>query len=389
VESRQHPLYKRIYKPADQSCFIFGPRGVGKSTWARALFQHAHWIDLLDEALYLSYLADPELFASELRTLSPGSWVIVDEIQRIPALLNQVHRFIEERGLRFMLLGSSARKLKTAGTNLLAGRALMSRMYPLIPEELGSDFCIEDVLASGSIALIHQATNRKEALRAYVELYLREEIRAEALVRNLSGFTRFLPIAALFHGQVINTAGIARDAGVARTTVAGYVDILEDTLLAFRLPAFEARLRVRERQHPKLYWIDPGLVRAIKKQFGPVAVEETGALLEGWVATLLRVYGETREILDEWFYWAPAESRQTEVDFVLKRGNEFLAIEVKSAPRISHQHLRGLMAIGDLEGIVRRVAVYMGKRELKTEHGIEIWPLEKFLDCLARNRLWP
>ena len=382
-------LYKRIYDPADQSFFLLGPRGVGKSTWARSRFPDAHRIDLLDETLYLSYLSDPELFAAELRALKPESWVIVDEIQRIPTLLNQVHRFIEEKGFRFVLLGSSARKLKTSGTNLLAGRALMRRMFPLVPEEMGSDFSIEEVLASGSIAIIHQSASRKEALRAYVELYLKEEIRAEALVRNLSGFARFLPVAALFHGQAINAGGIARDAGVARTTIAGYLDILEDTLLAFRLQAFEAKLRVRERRHPKLYWIDPGVVRAIKKQFGPVAAEEKGALFEGWVAMLLRIYSESRELSEELFYWAPAEARHSEVDFILRRGREFLGIEAKSAPKVSRQDLRGLRALAGLKGVVRRILLYMGKQELKTEDGIEVWPVEKLLECLAANRLWP
>lgn len=385
----KHTLYRRICEAPDQSFFLFGPRGVGKSTWAKSCFPHAHRIDLLDETLYISYLSDPELFAAELRALPAEIWVIVDEVQRIPALLNQVHRFIEEKGLRFVLLGSSARKLKTSGANLLAGRALMRRMFPLVPEEMGEDFSIEQVLASGSIALIHQSPNAKEALRTYVELYLKEEIRAEALVRNLSGFTRFLPVAALFHAQTINEAGIARDAGVARTTISGYLDILEDTLLAFRLPAFEAKLRVRERRHPKLYWIDPGVVRAIKRQFATVTLEEKGALFEGWIATLLRIYGENREIPDELFYWAPAESRKIEVDFILKRGNNLVGIEVKSAPKISRQDLRGLRALAGLNGIVRRVLLYMGKQEQKTEDEIEIWPLRKFLNCLAADRIFP
>jgi uncharacterized protein len=381
-------IYKRICTPANQSFFLFGPRGVGKSTWAQSCFPRAHCIDLLDETLHLSYLSDSELFAAEMRALPSESWVIIDEVQRIPSLLNSVHRFIEGKRMRFVLLGSSARKLKTSGTNLLAGRALVRRMYPLVPEEMGADFSIEQLLISGSIALIHQSENRKEALRAYVELYLKEEIRSEALVRNLSGFARFLPVAAIFHGQVINVAGISRDANVSRTTIAGYLDILEDTLLAFRLPAYEAKLRVRERQHPKLYWIDPGLVRAVKKQYGPLAAEEKGALFEGWIASLLKAYGETRELYDEMFYWAPAEARNTEVDFLLKRGKEFMAIEVKSASSISRHDMRGLRAIGKLGGIVRRLLVYRGNRQLKTGEGIEVWPADKFLECLASNDLW-
>ena len=382
-------LYPRIYTAPGQSFFLFGPRGVGKSTWAAQQFPNAPRIDLLDEALYQSYLIDPDIFAGELRALPDHSWVVVDEIQRLPSLLNQVHRFIEEKRHRFVLLGSSARKLKTSGTNLLAGRALRRTMYPLVPEELREDFSLEAVLQHGSLPVILQAHSRKEALGAYVELYLKEEIKAEAIVRNLSGFARFLPIAALFHGQVVNVAGLARDAGVARTTIAGYIDILEDTLLAFRLPAFEARLRVRERRHPKLYWIDPGIVRALKKHSGMVAAEEKGALLEGWVATLLRTYGELRELFDELYYWSPAESHQTEVDFLLQRGRQYLAIEVKSNPRISPQAFSGLKAIADLKGVSRRILVYPGKREMKTTEGIEVWPVERLLRALATNKLWP
>ena len=195
--------------------------------------------------------------------------------RRMPAPL----AFIEERRLKFALLGSSARKLEAAGVNLLAGRALHRTMHPLTPAELGDDFDLDSALEWGTIPLVWVSDERREVLGSYVQLYLREEIRAEALVRNLPGFARFLPIAALCHGQVVNISGLARDCGVARTTVQGYLDILEDTLLAFRLPAFEARLRVRERRHPKLYWVDPGLVRAVKRQRGPVAPEERGALL--------------------------------------------------------------------------------------------------------------
>jgi len=312
------PQYARILRLPNRSFFLFGPRGVGKSTWARERLDNAHRIDLLDEALYHDLLGDPSLFADELRGVPERSWVVVDEIQRIPGLLNEVHRFIEERGLRFALLGSSARKLKTAGTNLLAGRASQMRMFPLVAAELGPDFVLEDVLRFGSIPLVWTATPKRAALEAYVQAYLREEIRAEALVRNLPGFVRFLPIAALFHGQVVNVSAVARDSGTSRTTVSGYLEILEDTLVTYRLRAFEAKLRVRERKHPKLYWIDSGLVRAVKKQFGPVTMEERGALLEGWVLTLLRAYAEDRELYDDIFYWAPTQARRLEVDFLLR-----------------------------------------------------------------------
>lgn len=381
--------YRRLLAPPAGSFFLFGVRGVGKSTWARAAFPGAHVIDLLDESLYHTLLGAPEVFAAEIRRLPPSTPVVLDEVQRLPSLLNEVHRGIEGQRRRFVMLGSSARKLKSAGTNLLAGRAVLRTMLPLVPAELGRDFDLDTVLRFGSIPLIWAAPDRDAALEAYVRLYLREEIRAEALVRNLPGFVRFLPIAALFHGQVINVSGVARDAVTSRTTVAGYLDILEDTLLASRLPAFEARLRVRERKHPKLYWVDPGLVRAAKRQLGPLTAEERGPLLEGWVLTILRAHNEATRLFDEIFYWAPAQARQTEVDFLLRRGRDYLAIEVKGAPRFSTPMLAGLRGIGALPRVVRRLLVYRGGRALRTEDGIDVWPVESLLDAVARNQLWP
>src|SRR6185295_5848720 len=380
-------VLQRITVAPKGSFFLFGARGVGKSTWARETLPGARRFDLLDEGLFQSFLAAPALFGAELRALAPDSWVVVDEVQRIPGLLNEVHRAIEELGLRFALLGSSARKLKTAGTNLLAGRALWRTMYPFVPQELGAAFDLESTLHFGSIPLVVASEDRAATLAAYVQLYLREEIRGEALVRNLPGFVRFLPIAALAHGQVVNVSSIARDAGTARSTVQGYLEILEDTLLAWRLAAFETRLRVRERKHPKLYWIDPGLVRAIKKQTGALSSEEAGPLFEGWIHTLLRAYGETGSLFDEIAYWAPAEAQSVEVDFLLQRGGEHLALEVKAGTRFAPPWLSGLRAIGDLPRLARRILVYTGPRELRTE-GIEVWPLAKFLTALAEGTLW-
>jgi predicted AAA+ superfamily ATPase len=262
-------------------------------------------------------------------------------------------------------------------------------MYPLVPAELGRDFDLDRVLRFGSIPLVWQADDPRATLEAYVNLYIREEIRAEALVRNLPAFLRFLPVAALFHGQVINVAGLARDAATARTTVEGYLGILQDTLVATVLPAFETRLRVRERRHPKLYWVDPGIVRAAKRDLGPVGAEERGPLLEGWLLTVLRAHNEVAPLFDEISYWAPAEARQTEVDFLLRRGRDHLAVEVKAASRYVAQQLVGLRAIAELPRLVRRVLVHLGDRALRTEDGIEVWPLSRFLRATSDGTLWP
>ena len=380
--------YHRLTKLPGQSFFLFGMRGVGKSTWARAAFPDAVYVDLLDERLYQDLLGDPSLFEQSLGHLGTDGWVVVDEVQRLPSLLNEVHRLIETRRLRFALLGSSARKLKAAGVNLLAGRAIRKTMFPLTAAELGPAFDLDKVLRYGSIPLVWTSETPRDVLEAYVRLYLREEIRAEALVRNLPGFVRFLPVAALLNGQVVNVAGIARDTGVARTTVQGYLDILEDTLLTFRLPAYEAKLRVRERRLPKLYWVDPGVVRAVKRQLGGVAAEERGPLLESWVITTLCAHAETQELYDRIFYWAPHRT-DSEVDVLLQRGRELLAIEVKATGRYHTGLLKGLRALDELPRLVRRVLVYMGRRSFRSADGIEIWPARRFASMVAAGKLWP
>ena len=359
-----------------------GPRGSGKSTWLRRFFPDAHRIDLLSEEIYQRLLSAPGLFANELHAVDPGKWVIVDEVQRLPGLLNEVHRFIEEKRLWFALCGSSARKLKRADVNLLAGRALNRAMHPLLPEELGRQFSLEDALRFGLLPIVVNAVDKDDTLAAYAQLYLKEEIQAEALVRNLPGFARFLPIAALFHGQIINVTNIAREAGVARTTVAGYLDILEETLLCFRVPAYEAKLRVRERKHPKWYWCDPGIVRAMKRTHGPLAPEEHGSLFEGIVAQMLRAYKDYRSVYDEMYYWAPSSGARTEVDFLLVKGARFVAVEVKSGKSFTESWCKGLRAVAELEGLQRRIIVYPQGPVLRTEDDIEVYPFRDFADLL-------
>ncbi len=380
-------VYKRSLTPPRQSFFLFGPRGSGKTTWVRQNFPQAHTIDLLDEALYQSLLASPGLFHAEIASRKE-EWICVDEVQRLPALLNEVHRSIENEKRKFVLTGSSARKLKSGGVNLLAGRALKRQLYPFLPDELGKAFDLEKVLRFGSLPLVWEAAEKREVLAAYVQMYLKEEIQAAAIVRNLGGFARFLPIAALCHAQVLNVSSLARDAETSRTTVSGYVDILEDTLLAFRLPGFESKLRVRERKNPKLYWIDPGIVRAVKKQLGPPTAEERGALFEGYIAMMLKAHSDYRELFDEWSYWAPQEARKTEVDFLLQRGGEFLAIEVKAGKKYQAEATKGLRAIADLPKLRRRILVYGGEKRLSVD-GIDVLPFAEFAKALALEKLWP
>ena len=226
-------------------------------------------------------------------------------------------------------------------------------------------------------------------LAACAQLYLREEVQAEALVRNLPGFARFLPVAALLHGQTVSVAGVARDAAVARTTVNGYLDILEETLLCFRVQGYEARLRARERKQPKLYWCDPGLVRAMKRSTGTPVPEERGALFEGLVAQLIRAYQDYRRLCEAIYYWAPSGRSATEVDFLLERGGEFVAVEAKSGRNFSQTWCKGLRAIEALHGLRRRIVIYPEGPALQTEDGIEVLSFGDFADMLAAGSLWP
>jgi len=380
-------MLPRILTTPKQSFFLMGPRGSGKSTWLRSTFPDAHVIDLLSEEKFQRLLTHPGLFADEVRAIKPGSWVIVDEIQRLPGLLNEVHRFMEEKRLRFVLCGSSARKLKRSGVNLLAGRALRRSMHPFLPEEIGGRFDLDQALRFGLLPVVWDSGAKEDTLAAYAQFYLKEEIQAEALVRNLPGFARFLPVAALFHGQTINVSTIARDAGVARTTVSGYLDILEETLLCFRLPAYEAKLRVRERKLPKCYWCDPGLVRAMKRSSGGLVPEERGALFEGLVAQVIRAYRDYRGICDEVYYWAPSAGMATEVDFLIVRGKQFIAVEAKSGGSFTENWCKGLRAAAPLKGLQRRLIVYPRGPALRTKDDIEVLPFQDFADLLAAGAL--
>ena len=380
--------YLRLLRPPPGSIGVFGLRGAGKATWARACFPDSHLVDLRDQWQYQTLLADPGELARSLHTVPSRQVVIVNDVHRVPALFAEVHRAIAASERRFVLLGSNVRPLGAAA-GLLANRVAVQTMYPLVPAELGHDFTLDRVLRFGSLPGVWDAADPSAALEAYVQAYVREEIRGEAVVRNLSAFLRFLPAAALAHGQVVNVTALARDAATSRSTVDGYLRILRDTLMATLLPAFEPRLRARERRHPKLYWTDAGVVRAAKRQLGDVTAEERGALVEGLVLTVLRAHNDRGELFDDIGYWAPAQARATEVDFLLRRGRDYVAIEVKAHARHAPPQLAGLRAIADLPHLVRRVLVYLGERPLRTEDGIDVWPLAEWLDAVAANRLWP
>ncbi len=384
---------KRIIKlPEKDNIFLFGLRGSGKTVLLKQLFPSALYIDLLNQSEYQSHLSDLSKFYETVSAVKNDDLiVIVDEIQKIPSLLNEVHRLIEEssRGeapsRQFILTGSSARKLKVPGVNLLAGRAGKVALHPFVPEELEEDFDLNTALRYGLIPVVWSGPDKESKLKAYAETYLKEEIKAEALVRDLPGFTRFLEVAGLYHGQAVNMSAIARDCQRPRHAVQDYFSILEDTMLGFFLPAYTSKLRLREKKNRKFYFIDPGLTRVLTKHFGPVSDQEKGFLFEGLMAQILRAYKDYRSLYDEMFYWSPAEAQKTEVDFLLKRGDGLIAIEAKSSTQVSSKDYKGLKAIHNLPGVKKRILVYTGDTIRRTEEGIDIWPFNFFCQNLKEG----
>jgi predicted AAA+ superfamily ATPase len=327
-------IYTRELTLPRRSFFLFGPRGTGKTTWLRQQLPAARWYDLIRDREVLRLTRDPEIFSQEVQGLRRGAWVVVDEVQRLPALLNDVQDLIARHShrVRFAITGSSARRLKREQANLLAMRLVNRRFFPLTAAELGDDFTVERALRFGTLPAVAAARShaeRIELLEAYVENYLAQEIRAEALVKRLDSFTRFLEVAALANAQVTNMAGVARDAAVARPTVQGYFETLTDTLIGTFLPAWRARAKVKEVTHPKFFFFDPGVVRALTGRLRePVHESERGALLETYVLGELRAWLDVASAGGQLAYWRTPSG--SEVDFVWSRGSRAVGIEVKA-----------------------------------------------------------
>ena len=383
-------MYKnRIIRiPENKNIFLFGVRGSGKTALLKRLFPSALYIDLLDESLYQSYLFHVGRFYETVNAFQDDGLVIVDEIQRMPRLLNEVHRLIESSNRRFILTGSSARKIKAKGVNLLGGRAGTKLLHPFLPEELGKEFDLNQALRYGLLPIVWSSPDRGDKLKDYAETYLKEEIKAEALVRDLPSFARFLQIVGLYHGQVVNMSAIARESQISRNFVRNFFSILEDTMLGFFLPAYYPKLRLKEQKSNKFYLIDPGLARALKNNSGSVSIEEKGFLFEGLIAQILRAYGEYHSLYESIYYWSSLEAKKTEVDFLLKKEEDLIAIEVKAKTQVSSQDYRGLKAIKELPAVKRRIVVYLGKDVRKTEKGIEIWPFDFFCKNLKERNIF-
>jgi len=266
-------MYSRLIKPPkDKSFFLFGPRGTGKTTWVKSNFTKALYLDLLEAELFNDLIANPQ----RLENFIPknfNDWVIIDEVQRIPELLNEVHRLIEKNKYKFILTGSSARKIRRKGVNLLAGRALSCHLYPLTTGELGKDFDLSRSLAYGQLPCVYTEENPKAYLESYIKTYLEEEIRYEGLARNLGAFSRFLEAASFSQGSILNISSVARDCGVERKVVENYFTILEDLLIAYKVPVFSKRAKRRLAAHPKFYFFDAGIYRVLRPS-GPLDLPE-------------------------------------------------------------------------------------------------------------------
>jgi predicted AAA+ superfamily ATPase len=386
------PMYQRRLRPPDRSFFLLGPRGTGKTTWLRARFPGARWFNLLEEREWSRLMRQPGLFRREVDALPSGTWAVVDEVQRLPALLNEVHDVLslDAKRVRFALTGSSARKLKAKDVNLLAGRAASRRFFPLVASEVNADVDVDDLLRFGGLPAVRNepATSlRVDLLESYRDTYLAEEVRNEGLVRSLDGFSRFLEVAALMHGQVLNMASVARDAGVSRPTVQGFFEVLADTMIGTTLPAWRPRARVKEVGNPKFYLFDPGVVRTLTGRLrDPVAPLERGPLFEGWVLHELRAWIHDAGIGGDLSYWRVPSGN--EVDFVWQRGDHRVAIEVKASERWRPEDGAGLNAIADSVGLERRVGVYLGPQRLK-DGAIDVLPFRAFIEDLGAGRILP
>ena len=376
-------MFARMLRRPRTSCFLFGPRGTGKSTWIGRHFAGARLYDLLDTTEALRLAREPATLFREAATLSAGDWVVIDEVQRVPDLLDEVHRLIETRGLRFVLSGSSARKLRRGGANLLAGRAAVHHLFPLVSAERSFRIDVDDTLRRGALPLAVTGGDPDAYLSAYAETYLQEEIRAEALTRNVGGFSRFLEIAARQNGQVTNAAAISRDAAVSRSTVQNYFEILIDTLIGAWLPAWKLKRATKQAAHPKFYLFDCGVARALSGRIAyPPSPEERGALLETLLLGEIRAYVAYRELRYPLHYWRTHDG--AEVDLLCETGAGFVAVEMKASTRWDARYHRGLNRLRDELGAGRVTCygVYQGERPASWG-GVHVLPAPEFL-----KRLW-
>lgn len=375
--------YLQIENELDSSIFLFGARQTGKSTLLRNQLKGAIYIDLLDSELLMRFRSKPNLLYEMLQDKDEQTIVVIDEIPEVPELLNEVHRLISEKGIKFVLCGSSARKLKRKGHNTLGGRALPCYFFPLVSAEI-PNFDLDKALLHGMLPTHYFSKNPQRLLAAYIDVYLKEEILQESIVRQLGTFQRFLEVAALSNGEMINYSNIATDCGIKVHTVRAYFDILEDTLIGYRIPAYTQTIKRRLIQAPKFYFFDVGLPQyLLNRTTLAQGTIEYGHAFEHFIVQELVAfirYNHKKETLS---YWRTHTG--IEVDAVI--GDAQVAIEIKSTNNIQSKHLKGLKSFVSDYPHARPIVVSLDKLTRKTD-GVEIMYVHHFLEALWKGNIF-
>jgi uncharacterized protein len=361
--------------------FLLGPRGTGKTSWCAQQYPNALRIDLLNPAILRRYSVEPEYLINIVEANTQARHIVIDEIQKLPSLLEAVHLLIERKaGQQFILTGSSARKLRRQGVNLLGGRAGQKLMYPYMAAELGKRFKLDTALRQGMLPVVWGADDPTAVLDAYNALYLHEEVQAEGLVRNIGAFARFLQAMSFSHAAVLNLANVSREAQVSRKTVEGYLEILEDLLLGFRIDVFTRRAKRELAAHPKFYFFDTGVFRA-NRPSGPLdtTAELDGAAIEGLIAQHLHVWCSYSKGKHNLHYWQTRS--RAEVDFVIYGESGIHAIEVKNSRRVDSSDLTALRHFAEDYPQSQRYLLYRGEDRIRRD-GVLCMPCEEFLLAL-------
>lgn len=359
------------------SVFLFGPRGTGKTSWIKDHLTDILYFDLLDSKTYSDFLADPSMLAKRIPK-NFMRWIVIDEIQKVPTLLNEVHRLIESRHCRFILTGSSARSLRKKGVNLLAGRAFQYTMHPLICDELEDDFSLATALQYGLLPFVYsEGDDPQHYLETYITTYLREEVLQEGLARDVGEFSRFLQIASFSQGAAVNYSEIAREASIERRVVASYFDIVNDLLLSHTLPVFSKKAKRRLVSHSKFYYFDVGVYRAIRPK-GPLdrSEEIDGAALETLFLQHLLAINDYYRLGYKFYFWRT--SNQVEVDFIAYGERGLHAFEIKRKHSVAPKDLTGLKAFHYDYKIAKLYLIYGGEHE-EFYDNIIVLPFEKAL----------
>lgn len=389
-------FYERKIVVPTKTFLLLGPRGTGKTTWLKRMLTPKVFINLLHSEQFFRYQAKPEALRNDLENVGAGEWVVVDEAQRVPELLNEIHSLYESKGIQFAITGSSARKLRRAQANLLAGRAVRCDLFPFAFAEIKDPNQIEFCVEFGSLPpVISDRDMAADILSAYVETYLKEEIATEAATRQLEPFARFLRVAAQYHGQHLNVESVARESSVKRRTVDNYFGILEDTLLGFRLPALQLNWRVKETAHPKFYFFDSGVARAASGWIRETMPDSwKGFSFESLVLNEVRAYNSYQRKERSLFHYDVAGSLDIDIVVetqrkILQRPSSYIAIEVKYSKRWSKDWSQPLIAIASDQKsrVAAAYGVYLGN-DVIVDGPLTILPFAKFSDALWEGKIF-